>query len=196
MARLRPCRSVVALVLFTLCSGCEELETARKVTTQAARKAAATFGPRSGYWNPDSAAGPSKIVISLREQRAYFYKGKTLVGESTISTGREGYETPPGKYRVIQKDEDHVSSLYGDFVGDDGRVVKANVSSLKDRPPPGTQFVGAPMPYFLRFTRGYGLHAGIVPRYPASHGCIRLPPAMAKRFFKAAKLGTPVIVKK
>ena len=51
------------------------------------------------------------------------------------------------------------------------------------------------MPYFLRFTRGYGMHAGYVPQYRASHGCIRMPAEMARRFFHAADLGTPVIVK-
>jgi lipoprotein-anchoring transpeptidase ErfK/SrfK len=135
-------------------------------------------------------------VVSLSGQRAYFYKGKTVIGESTISTGRRGYETPPGRYHVIQKDEHHVSSIYGDFVGEDGRVVKENVSSTKDRRPPGTRFVGANMPYFLRFTQAYGMHAGFVPRYRASHGCIRMPTGMAKRFFHAAEIGTPVIVKR
>ncbi len=67
--------------------------------------------------------GAPKIVVHLAEQRAFFYKGKTLVGQSSISTGRKGFETPPGKYRVIQKDEDHVSNLYGSYVDKDGAVV-------------------------------------------------------------------------
>jgi lipoprotein-anchoring transpeptidase ErfK/SrfK len=74
-------------------------------------------------------------------------------------------------------------------------VVMANVNARKDKAPPGTQFVGAKMPFFLRFTRGYGMHAGFVPRYRASHGCIRMPTEMAKHFFDAAELETPVIVK-
>jgi lipoprotein-anchoring transpeptidase ErfK/SrfK len=61
--------------------------------------------------------------------------------------------------------------------------------------PEGTEFRGAPMPYFLRFTRGYGMHAGYVPRYRASHGCIRMPREMAKHFFDAAEEDTPVVVK-
>ena len=134
-------------------------------------------------------------MVSLTDQRAYFFKGKKIIGESNISTGKKDYETPPGKYRVIQKDEHHVSSIYGDFVGEDGEVVKANVSSRKDKPPAGTTFAGAKMPFFLRFTRGYGMHAGFVPRYRASHGCIRMPAEMAKHFFDAAELDTPVIVK-
>jgi lipoprotein-anchoring transpeptidase ErfK/SrfK len=147
------------------------------------------------YWNGDGVSGSPKIVVSLSEQRAYFFKGKKVVGESDISTGKKGYETPPGKYRVIQKDEHHVSSVYGSFETADGEVVRANVSSIKDHAPPGTQFVGAKMPYFLRFTGGYGMHAGFVPRYRASHGCIRMPAEMAKHFFDAAELDTPVIVK-
>jgi lipoprotein-anchoring transpeptidase ErfK/SrfK len=171
------------------------MENAQKAAADALKTAAAAAHPANAYWNDAGVSGPPKIVVSLTEQRASFYKGKKIIGESSISTGKKDYETPPGKYRVIQKDEHHVSSVYGDFVGEDGQVVKANVSSRKDHAPPGTQFVGAKMPYFLRFTRGYGMHAGFVPRYRASHGCIRMPAAMAKHFFDAAQLDTPVIVK-
>ena len=80
-------------------------------------------------------------------------------------------------------------------MGEDGSIVKANVSSMKDHAPAGSQFVGAKMPFFLRFTRGYGMHAGFVPRYRASHGCIRMPAEMAQHFFDAAELDTPVVVK-
>ena len=188
-------RYALAILCLALTTGCEELETAQRATANAARSATAAFSPSGSYWHPYGASGRSKIVVSLHGQRAYFYKGKTVIGESTISTGRIGYETPPGKYHVTQKDEHHVSSIYGDFVGKDGHVVKANVSSMKDHAPSGTHFVGAQMPYFLRFTKAYGMHAGYVPRYRASHGCIRLPAPMAKRFFDAAETGTPVIVK-
>ena len=150
--------------------------------------------PAPAYWDGEGAKGEPKIVVRLTEQRALFYKGKSLVGESNISTGRKGFETPPGKYRVIQKDETHVSNLYGSYVDEDGTVVQGNVEIGKDPMPRGTAFQGAPMPYFLRFTRGYGLHAGFVPRYRASHGCIRMPREMAKHFFDAAELDTPVVV--
>ena len=171
------------------------METAQKAAADAARTAAAAIHPTPAYWDGDGLAGRPKIVVSLGDQRAFFFKGKRIVGESNISTGKKDFETPPGKYRVIQKDEHHVSSVYGDFVGEDGAVVKANVSTRKDKAPAGTTFIGAKMPYFLRFTRGYGMHAGFVPRYRASHGCIRMPSEMAKRFFDAADLDTPVIVK-
>ena len=150
------------------------MENATKATASAAVK------PTPAYWNDAGVSGSPKIVVNLSEQRAYFYKGKTVIGESNISTGRKGYETPPGKYRVIQKDENHVSSIYGDFVGEDGEIVKANVSSMKDHAPRGTHFVGAGCPFFLRFTRGYGMHAGFVPRFRASHGCIRMPAEMRR----------------
>ena len=188
-------RTSIALSLLALCTSCAELENAKMAAADAAKTAAASLHPRPAYWNGARVSGPPKIVVRLSAQRAYFYKGKTVIGESSISTGRKGYETPPGKYRVIQKDEHHVSSIYGDFVGEGGAIVKANVSVDKDRRPAGTTFVGAKMPFFLRFTRGYGMHAGFVPRYRASHGCIRMPAEMAKHFFGAAELDTPVIVK-
>src|SRR6266496_5654707 len=62
-----------------------------------------------GYWRGDHFSGPAKIVVHVREQRAYFYKDHRLVGESTVSTGYCGFETPPGRYHVIEKDRNHVS---------------------------------------------------------------------------------------
>src|SRR6476646_1086182 len=189
MSARRLFRTLIALSVLVLCSSCAEFEEASRAATEAARSGAAAFSPRTAYWNPHRASGRSKIVVNLGAQRAYFYKGKTVIGESTISTGRRGYETPPGSYRVIQKDEHHVSTIYGDFVDRGNRVVRPNVSSRTDHPPAGTHFVGARMPYFLRFTGGYGMHAGYVPRHRASHGCIRTPTEMAKHFFHAAELG-------
>jgi hypothetical protein len=196
MSVLHLFRIALALCLVALCTSCAEMENTKQAAADAARTAAAALHPKPAYWNDEGVSGPPKIVVSLGDQRACFYKGKKIIGESNISTGKKDYETPPGKYRVIQKDEHHVSSVYGDFVGEDGEVVKANVSSRKDQAPSGTQFVGAKMPFFLRFTRSYGMHAGFVPRYRASHGCIRMPAEMAKHFFDAAEMDTPVIVKK
>jgi len=192
-----------ALSILLFCASCAELQTEleaqgramSEAMSDALKTALAAPHPKPAYWRSDEVEGRPKIVVHLTEQRAYFYKGKKLVGESNISTGRKGYETPPGKYRVIQKDEHHVSSEYGDYVDEDGQIVKKNVAVNKDPQPRGTQFVGANMPYFLRFTGGYGMHAGFVPRYRASHGCIRMPAEMAKHFFEAAEEDTPVIVK-
>jgi lipoprotein-anchoring transpeptidase ErfK/SrfK len=133
------------------------------------------------------------IIVRLDEQKAYLMHNGSVVAVSTVSTGREGYATPAGKYRVIQKDKDHRSTLYGAYVKN-GRIVKANVNVKKDPKPAGTKFVGAPMPYFLRVNGAVGLHAGHVPGYPASHGCIRLPPRQARRFFYAVSVGAPVFI--
>jgi hypothetical protein len=148
-----------------------------------------------GYWRGDDFHGRAKIVVHVGEQRAYFYKGKRLIGESTVSTGKPGFDTPPGHYRVIQKDKDHVSSEFGDYVNHSGDVVKSNVDIRKDPQPAGAHFDGARMPYFMRFNGGYGMHAGYVPRFRASHGCIRLPARMARHFFENSPDDTPVIVK-
>ncbi len=147
------------------------------------------------YWDGDGVPGAPRIEIRLSEQRAYFYKGNELVGVSAISAGREGYDTPVGKFKVIQKSKDHSSSLYGDYVDAvTGEIVQANISSVRDKRPPGTVYRGAKMPYFLRIVGATGLHAGFLPGYPASHGCIRLPEFMAEAFFNHVKLGTPVEV--
>jgi hypothetical protein len=146
------------------------------------------------YWDGDNATGAPRMLVRLSEQRAYFYKGDRLVGIAVISTGREGYETPSGSFRVIQKEVHHRSSLYGDFVDATGNVVLANVDATKDRPPPGTRFLGSEMPYFMRIRGGYGMHAGFLPGFPASHGCIRMPLFLAQKFFAYAPVGTPVRV--
>jgi hypothetical protein len=189
----------VAGLTLAFCSSCEELDqnfaAAQKARAAAVRSAMARLHPAPAYWDGEGAKGAPKIVVHLTRQRAFFYKGKSLVGESSISTGRKGFETPPGIYRVIQKDENHVSNLYGSYVDEYGTVVRGNVEVGKDPKPEGTEFRGAPMPYFLRFTRGYGMHAGFVPRYRASHGCIRMPREMAKHFFDAATEDTPVVVR-
>ncbi len=134
------------------------------------------------------------IVVSLSRQRAYFYKGATLVGESPISSGKKGFETPPGDYKVTQKDKDHQSNLYGDFVDDGENVIQSNVDTSKQATPEGASFRGAKMPFFLRFTGGYGLHAGVLPGHRASHGCVRLPRSMAEHFFNSAEVGMSVHV--
>jgi hypothetical protein len=145
------------------------------------------------YWDGDHIGGKPSVKISLKEQRAYFYKSGMLVGISQLSTGREGLITPTGHFSIIQKDINHVSTKYGDFVDDAGNVVMPNVS-IDDKKPPGTHFKGAPMPYFMRIVDGVGMHAGYLPGYPASHGCIRMPQFMAENFFKSLSTGTPVTI--
>ena len=143
---------------------------------------------------PDRHTGRPSIAVSLGAQEAYLYRGSHRVASSRISSGREGYRTPVGRFRVTRKDIDHRSSLYGDYVDASGRIVRANVDSRRDRRPPHSHFVGAPMPYFLEFSPGYGLHEGYLPGEPASHGCIRLPYWKARQFYDVAQIGTPVVI--
>jgi len=144
---------------------------------------------------PESHSGRPSIVVSLRAQEAYLYRSGHKTASSRISSGREGYRTPTGRFRVIRKDEDHRSSIYGDYVDDSGRVVRANVDSRRDRKPPHSRFVGTPMPYFIEFSPGYGLHQGYLPGVPTSHGCIRMPYWKARQFYNAVHLGTVVVIK-
>ncbi|CAN5138995.1 L,D-transpeptidase [soil metagenome] len=124
--------------------------------------------PGSYLWAPEIAPlGPVTIIISLKTQRAYAYRNGVPIGVSTISTGKPGHETPTGIFVILQKEIDHKSSLYDD----------------------------APMPYMQRLTwDGIALHAGNLPGYPASHGCIRLPGAFAKLLFGVTKLGLTVVI--
>jgi len=151
-------------------------------------------------WFDDNAAmnssGAPSIRINLSEQKAYFYKGNRLVGVSFVSSGKSGFRTSPGHFRVLAKRPNHRSSIYGSFVDrNTGRVVKADVDTRKHRRPPGTYYRGAKMNHYIRFNGGVGLHAsGHVPRYPASHGCVRMPPHMARKFYQYARVGMPVRV--
>jgi lipoprotein-anchoring transpeptidase ErfK/SrfK len=135
------------------------------------------------------------LVISLPKQRAYLMIGDEIVIDSPISSGKRGHSTPSGEMRVLEKEPNHYSSLYGDFVDRSGRIVRAGVSARIDAAPSGTHFVGAPMKWFMRLTEeGVGMHVGILPGYPASHGCIRMPADGAKQFYDNVKVGTPVTV--
>jgi L,D-transpeptidase catalytic domain len=203
--RIRTFFALLAILLFSGCGGGQKGRLANPNTAYLP----ATSGLSSGgyhtqpagegydpisYWDGDGVPGTPSIVIYLNEQRAYFYKGQELVGVSQISAGREGYNTPSGNYKIIQKDQDHVSNLYGDYVDSVGNVVHKDVSVGKDPKPPGAVFRGAPMPFFMRITGGVGMHKGFLPGYPASHGCIRMPGKMAEIFFNSVQVGTPVTV--
>ncbi len=147
------------------------------------------------YWDGDGVPGKPRIIISLNEQRAYFYKGGTLVGVSTISSGREGLNTTTGNFHIIQKDKDHVSSRFGDYIDANGNIIQKEIDTEKDPKPPGARYDGAKMPYFMRIVGGTGMHEGFLPGYPASHGCIRMPGFMAQAFFRNVSIGTPVTIK-
>lgn len=135
------------------------------------------------------------IVVSIPKQRACLMIGDQIVADGPISSGKRGHETPRGHFSVMEKDPNHHSSLYGDFVDRSGRVVRAGVSAHIDSAPSGTHFAGAAMKWFLRLTgEGVGMHIGILPGYPASHGCVRESVEGAKLFYDHAKVGTPVDV--
>lgn len=137
----------------------------------------------------------SRVVVSLSKQRAYLLHGADIAIDSPISSGKRQGMTPTGHFSVLEKDKDHRSSVYGDFVDGSGRTVRRGVSLKIDSAPSGTRYVGAPMKWFMRLTGdGVGMHIGILPGYPASHGCVRMPPQAAEMFYARVKVGTPVEV--
>jgi len=136
-------------------------------------------------------AKPAEITISLSRQRVCLLLGGELAIDSPIASGRKDGWTPKGSFTVLEKDLNHKSNRYGDLVDGEGKVIRKNVTCGVS----GGTFRGAPMKYFLRLTwEGVGMHAGFLPGYPASHGCIRLPREVAERLFKIVPTGTPVSV--
>ncbi|MGN6375484.1 MAG: L,D-transpeptidase family protein, partial [Sphingomonas sp.] len=128
---------------------------------------APTLSPSDGVWNDDGGTGPLRIIVSLADQRAYVYRGDTMIAVSSVSSGRDGKETPTGEFPILQKQVDHRSTLYD----------------------------SAPMPYMERLTwDGVAIHAGVTPGYRTSHGCIHVPLAFAKKLFSETKVGTVVDV--
>ncbi|NZA27842.1 L,D-transpeptidase family protein [Luteimonas sp. SJ-92] len=119
-------------------------------------------------WEPALAPeGPVLVVIGLSEQRAWVYRNGVRIATTPVSTGRSGHETPTGVFSILEKRREHYSNLYDD----------------------------APMPYMQRLTwDGIALHAGTLPGYPASHGCIRLPLQFSERLFSITARGTVVVV--
>jgi hypothetical protein len=160
----------------------------------ASRGKASTLAEANSYWDGDGVPGNPSIVINLTAQTASFYKGSKLVGVSAISSGREEFASPTGNFKIIQKNKDHASNLYGEYVDAAGVVIKKDVDVKKDPKPPGAIFRGAPMPYFMRIVGGVGMHQGFLPGVPDSHGCIRMPEQMARVFFNNVEKGTPVTV--
>ncbi len=136
-------------------------------------QAAAALAPNRFVWaDPqmaavDSVTQPVTVVVSLPMQRAYVYRGETMIAAASVSTGKDGKDTPTGIFPILQKREMHRSNLYND----------------------------AAMPFMQRLTwDGVALHAGNNPGFPDSHGCIRLPAAFAKKLFSITSVGTNVVV--
>lgn len=129
---------------------------------------AADLKPGEWIWGGVSKGwGPMAVIVSLTEQRAYVYRNGILIGVTTISSGKAGYETPTGVFTILQKDKDHRSNIYN----------------------------SAPMPYQQRLTwGGVALHAGGLPGYPESHGCVHLPTEFARLLFDNSNMGMVVVV--
>ena len=133
----------------------------------AVETAAATLAPNQFVWNDTGTSEPVRIVVNLGEQRAYVYRGDALVAATTVSTGKDGKDTPSGTFTILQKQVEHRSTLYN----------------------------SAPMPFMQRLTwDGVAIHAGKNPGYPDSHGCVRVPLAFAKKLYGVTNVGTQVTV--
>jgi len=152
--------------------------------------------PLFGWTNPD-AAGRTSVRIALNEQKAYVYRGDTEVAWTTLASGVAKHPTPDGHFYVMEKIVDKCSNLYGVIADANGDVVNWDATAGVTPIPRGCHFVGAQMPHWMRLTGGgVGMHEGFIPDpgKPASHGCIRLPAAMAERLYDIVQVGTPVTV--
>ncbi len=168
---------VTAAIAFPVPAFALETYEAKMEASDAASQArvdmAEAFGdkvlkPGQYLWRdvPES-SGPQRVVISLSDQLAYLYRGDTLVAVATISTGRDDKPSPTGIFSVLDKKPFYRSKKYDN----------------------------APMPWMQRIDQyGIALHGGYNPGYPASHGCIRLPLAFAKKLYSVTDLGTPVYI--
>lgn len=136
---------------------------------------------------------PYRVEIDLGTQTAYLIRGRYIVMQSPISSGRYGHLTDAGSFKVIEKEIDHRSSIYGKIVDGNGNTIVAD-ADVDMKVPRGGKFIAAPMRYFMRFHEADGMHAGILPGYAASHGCVRMPEQMAIAFYNAVQVGTPVTV--
>jgi L,D-transpeptidase catalytic domain len=138
-------------------------------------------------------AQQTEVIIDLTAQAAYLLEDGRVAFVSPIASGKEGWGTPTGNFRVISKDLKHQSGNFGLVVDSYGRIVNPNATP-GSYVPPGCRYAPAPMPYFMEFRKFVGMHAGYLPGYPASHGCVRMPRDLAAEFFARVKIGTPVKV--
>jgi lipoprotein-anchoring transpeptidase ErfK/SrfK len=147
-------------------------------------------------WHGSGNPGLSTVTIDLSEQKAYLYKGGQSLGWTYVATGRSGFSTPTGTFRIMEKQVDKRSNRYGSIVSTNGSVLRSNATAGVHSAR-GGRFVGAKMPYWMRLTGyGIGMHAGAIPNpgSPASHGCIRLPYDMAQTIYQNAPVGTRVTI--
>lgn len=137
----------------------------------------------------------SVVVILLEEQRGRLYINNQIAMDFPVCSGRfGGKETPKGTFRITQKVRDYRSNLYGSYVDAEDRFVKGGAEAGKPGPA-GTHFLGASMPYWMRFNGAIGLHVGNVHRDAASHGCVRVPEEACSILFSKLAVGSEVIVR-
>jgi lipoprotein-anchoring transpeptidase ErfK/SrfK len=138
-------------------------------------------------------AQQTAVVINLTEQAAYLLEDGRVAFVSPIASGKEGWGTPIGSFRIISKDLNHQSGNFGLVTDSYGRIINPNAVP-GSYVPRGCRYIPAPMPYFMEFSKYVGMHAGFLPGYPASHGCVRMPRDLAAEFFARVRVGTPVRV--
>jgi len=143
----------------------------------------------------------SGVIVDLDRQRSYIYSAGELVAATRIASGKAGFRTPTGDYKIGQKNPGHASNLYGKLVDTQtGQEQPGEFDTRSGPVPEGMEFRGAPMRHFMRFhtldgkATAVGFHQGHVPTRPASHGCIRLPAKAARALYKIIPPGTPVMV--
>lgn len=158
------------------------------------------FSPAANTLKAPINAQTSGFVVDLDAQRAYLYQGSELIAYAPIASGRKYYRTETGDYTIGEKELNHHSTSYGSFVNSKGGTVMSEVENGYDPTPVGARFEGALMKFFMRLHHNgsptaMGFHRGILPGYPASHGCIRLPGSMAEWFYGNVQPGTPVSVR-
>lgn len=179
-------KSLASLAIALLAVGCASTEPPAPVAQRALYD-----------WHPEGLTGKTTVTIDLAHQRIHVFIGGQQAGWAYVATGKEGYDTPAGNHKIVEKVVDKRSTLYGKIVDDYGNTINPDADIRKNKPGPGETFVYAPMPYWMRLTwHGIGMHAGIIPQpgEPASHGCIRLPEEFAPLLFDRVKIGTPVTV--
>ena len=173
------------IILFaSLAAGCvyhERVVTAPPPPVESSSINAYTLRSRTG------------VIINLSEQKAYLLEQGKVILIAPIASGKPGWSTPTGNFAIISKDIDHRSQSFGSIIDGSGRIATANATP-GTRVPRGFHYEPAPMPYYMEFSQAIGMHAGYLPGYPASHGCVRMPRDLAARFFEQVHLRTPVTV--
>lgn len=138
-------------------------------------------------------ASETRVIINLSDQRVSLVQQGRITLVSPIASGKPGWSTPTGNFSIFNKDIDHRSRSFGSVFDAYGRVVNSNATP-SSYVPRGGHYRPAPMPYFMEFSTAVGMHAGYLPGYPASHGCVRMPRDLAALFFERVQIGTPVTV--